>query len=92
MTNKDLINGISSQTGMTKKQTGDLLDSTISIMLDELMQGKQIQILEFGTFEIRQKNERVSVNPITQKRTIVPPKQQLSFKLSPTLKEKLNQR
>lgn len=92
MTNKDLINGISSQTGMTKKQAGDLLDSTISIMLDELMQGKQIQILEFGTFEIRQKNERVSVNPITQKRTIVPPKQQLSFKLSPTLKEKLNQR
>ena len=92
MTNKDLINSISSRTGMTKKHAGDLLDSTISIMLDELMQGKQIQILEFGTFEIRQKNERVSVNPITQKRTIVPPKQQLSFKLSPTLKEKLNQR
>ncbi len=92
MTNKDLINGISSQTGMKKKQAGELLESVVSIMLDELMQGKQVQILEFGTFEIRQKNERVSVNPITQKRTIVPPKQQLSFKLSPTLKEKLNQR
>lgn len=92
MTNKDLINGISAQTGMTKKKAGELLDNTIEIMLSELISGKLIQINEFGTFEVRKKNERVSVHPVTKIRTITPPKQQLTFKLSPSLKEKLNER
>ena len=92
MTNKDLINGISAQTGMTKKKAAELLDCTMEIMLNELIAGKSIQINEFGTFETRKKNERVTVHPVTKIRTITPPKQQLSFKLSPSLKEKLNEK
>ncbi|MBR3566474.1 MAG: HU family DNA-binding protein [Paludibacteraceae bacterium] len=92
MTNKDLINSIAGQTGMTKKQVADLLSDTNSIILTELMKGKAIQINEFGTLEVRTKKERVSVHPVTKVRTIVPPKQQLNFKQSPILKEVINKR
>lgn len=92
MTNKELISGISEQTGMTKKSVGEMLQSTIDIILKQLIEGKQVSIPEFGTFEMRQKNERVSVHPITKERTIVPAKRQISFKQSPSLKEKINQR
>lgn len=92
MTNKELINAISTQTGMTKKSVGEMLQSTIEIILDRLAEGKQVSIQEFGTFEMRQKNERVSVHPVTKERTIVPAKRQITFKQSPSLKEKINQR
>ena len=42
----------------------------------------------FGTFEVKKKLERISINPATQQRMLIPPKLVLTYKPSVTLKEK----
>ena len=47
-----------------------------------------IAIQGFGTFEVKKKLERISINPATQQRMLIPPKLVLTYKPSVTLKEK----
>ena len=60
-------------------------------MTQELQEGKIIAIQGFGTFEVKKKMERISVNPSTQQRMLIPPKLVLTYKPSITLKEKFKQ-
>ena len=64
------------------------MSSVLGIMTQELQEGKTIAIQGFGTFEVKKKMERISVNPSTQQRMLIPPKLVLSYKPSITLKEK----
>jgi DNA-binding protein HU len=53
-----------------------------------LQDGNNIVIQGFGTFEVKKKLERISINPATQQRMLIPPKLVLTYKPSVTLKEK----
>ena len=66
------------------------MSSVLSVMTQELQEGKIIAIQGFGTFEVKKKMERISVNPSTQQRMLIPPKLVLTYKPSITLKEKFN--
>ena len=70
------------------KDTTQLLDSTVSVMTKQLQDGDTIAIQGFGTFEVKKKMERISVNPVTQQRMLVPPKLVLTYKPSNVLKDK----
>ena len=73
MNNKEFISELSRKLGYTNKDTSQLVSSVI--------QG-------FGTFEVKKKLERISINPATQQRMLIPPKLVLTYKPSVTLKEK----
>lgn len=89
MNNKEFISALSLRTGYTQADTQRLVTNVINAMADSFLEGNNIQVPSFGTFEIRKKNERVIVNPTTQKRMLVPPKLVLSFKPVASWKEKL---
>ena len=57
---------------------------------DRLKVDNSIGFQGFGTLEVRKKEERISVHPVTKIRTLIPPKLVVSFKQSNILKEKLN--
>ena len=65
-----------------------MVSSLLSIMTQELQDGNTVAIQGFGTFEVKKKMERVSVNPVTQQRWLIPPKLVLTYKPSIALKEK----
>ena len=65
-----------------------MVSSVLGIMTQELQDSNTIAIQGFGTFEVKKKLERISVNPITQQRMLIPPKLVLTYKPSNTLKEK----
>lgn len=88
MNNKEFIAELSRKFGYTNKDTAQLVSSVLSIMTQELQEGNTIVLQGFGTFEVKKKLERVSVNPATQQRMLIPPKLVLSYKPSATLKEK----
>jgi nucleoid DNA-binding protein len=89
MTTKELINRIASQSGMTKSHTEELLSTTVAILQKELLQGKCVQLSNFGTLETKRKSAREVVHPKTKERTLVPEKLQLSFKASTSVKDQL---
>lgn len=66
-----------------------LLETTISTCTELLVEEKIIGFQSFGNFEVRKKEERLSVHPATQIRTLIPPKLVVNFKQSNILKDKL---
>lgn len=88
MNNKEFISELSRRLGYTNKDATRMVASLLSVMTQELQDGKTIALQGFGTFEVKKKLERISVNPATQQRMLIPPKLVLTYKPSITLKEK----
>jgi DNA-binding protein HU-beta len=89
LNNKEFISELSRRLGYSNKDATRLVSSVLSIMTQELQDGKTIAIQGFGSFEVKKKLERVSVNPVTQQRLLIPPKLVLSFKPGITLKRQI---
>jgi DNA-binding protein HU-beta len=88
MNNKELIADLAGRLELTKEQTSALLEATVNAIANELSKGNSVNMQGFGVFEARRKEERLSVNPRTKARTMVPPKQVVVFKPSNSLKDK----
>ena len=65
-----------------------MVTSLLSDMTRQLEDGNTISVQGFGTFEVKKKAERISVNPTTKQRMLVPPKLVLAYKPSTLLKDK----
>ena len=65
-----------------------MIASLLSDMSRQLEEGNVISVQGFGTFEVKKKAERISVNPTTKQRMLVPPKLVLTYKPSSLLKDK----
>ena len=89
MLTKDLIGLIANATGLTKKQTEELLNTNNAILRETLMAGKAIQLQGLGTLEIKECKERTIVHPKTGERIHVPSKNQLVFRPVNNMKDEL---
>ena len=88
MNNKDFTSELSRRLGYTIKDTSELMSSLLSDMTQELQEGNVVTIQGSGTFEVKKKAERITVNPTTKQRMLVPPKLVLAYRPSGQLKEK----
>ena len=88
MNNKEFTSELAERLGYTIKDTSELMGSLLSSMTQELEEGNVIAIQGFGSFEVKKKAERISINPASKQRMLVPPKLVLSYKPSNTLKDK----
>lgn len=88
MNNKEFTSELSRRLGYTVKDTSELISSLLSDMTQQLEEGNVITVQGFGTFEVKKKAERISVNPTTKQRMLVPPKLVLNYKPSTLLKDK----
>lgn len=87
MNNKEFIAEVATVTGYTNKSTQDLVDSLVKIMTEQLEEGNNIMVPNFGTFEVKKKKERIMVSPMSQQRMLVPPKLVVSFKPATSVKD-----
>ena len=88
MNNKEFTSELAERLGYTIKDTAELIGSLLSDMVQELEEGNVIAVQGFGSFEVKKKAERNSINPASKQRMLVPPKLVLSYKPSNTLKDK----
>ena len=90
MNNKEFISELSKRVSLSASATTKLMGDTIKIFEEHFEHNEVVNFSSFGTFEVKKKMERISVNPTTGKRYLIPPKLVLSFKQSNVLKEKFN--
>lgn len=88
MNNKEFVGELSRRLGYTNRDASQLLSSLVDMMGEELQEGKTLSFQGFGVFEVKKRMERITVNPVTKQRLLVPPKLTLSYKPSSMLKEK----
>lgn len=89
MTNQELIAALAKRLGWTQRQTTEVLETTVSILRTNLEDSNSINIQGFGLFETKKKGERISVNPLSKQRFLIPPKITLAFRPGQTIKDNL---
>lgn len=85
MNKQELISMVAAATGMTKKDTGVVLNATFEAIAETLADGTDVKIAGFGKFEIVEKPEKVQ-NAFGKEVTI-PAHNVVKFKPSSVLKD-----
>lgn len=89
MTNKELITELSKRLEWTQTQTAKILDDVVEIISTNLADSNSINIQGFGVFESKRRQERISVNPVSKQRFLIPPKITTAFRPGQVVKDKL---
>ncbi len=87
MNKTDLVNSISSKSGLTKKDVEAVLNGFLGEVTSALSSGDKVQLIGFGTFETRKRSGRVGRNPQTGKAIEIPASKVPAFKAGNKLKE-----
>ena len=88
MNNKEFITKLAKRSGLSAADTAASIETFVGVITERLKENDQINISGFGVLEVKMRNERLSVNPKTGQRFLVPPKIVPSFRPSNKLKEK----
>lgn len=90
MLKKDLINAVTEDMeGYLKKDISQVVDIILDSIVDALAEGRRVEIRGFGSFSVRQRKARSTKNPRTGKIMDIPPRKNLHFTMSKSLKEAL---
>lgn len=90
MTNTDFIRSLSEKMEMPETQVESLVSQFVNVFVKEVSTGRVVSVQGFGNFESREKAERKMYNPTTKSFKIIPKKVTLGFKMSATLKDRIN--
>ena len=65
MNKTELVEEVSGEVGLSKRETQKVIDAIIGTIGDTLAAGEKITLVGFGTFGVRQRKARRGVNPQT---------------------------
>lgn len=89
MTKSELISAVAEKTGMTKKDSDAVVNAVVETIMSALASGEKVQIVGFGTFEVKTRAEHVGRNPYTGEPMTIAESKHVSFSAGKTLKESL---
>ncbi|MCL2754467.1 MAG: HU family DNA-binding protein [Oscillospiraceae bacterium] len=87
MTKTELVSVIAEKAGTTKKDAETALKAVLDSITDALADGKKVQLVGFGTFEVHERAERDGVNPRTKEKIKIAAANVARFKPGRALKE-----
>lgn len=90
MTKADIVEEISRQHGLYKKESSSLVDSVFRLIEEGLEKGEQIKISGFGRFAVKVKSARQAKDIRTGETIVIDARRTLSFKPSLLLRSRLN--
>jgi len=90
ITRVSITEAIYEEIGLSRKDSGDVLDMIIEEIKTELANGNDVKISSFGTFALRKKNARIGRNPKTGVEATITPRTVISFKPSQILRKAVN--
>ena len=90
MNKTELIAAIADKAGIAKKDAEKALAAFVDTVAAELKAGEKIQLVGFGTFEIRETAAREGVNPQTGAKIQIAASKKPAFKAGKALKDAVN--
>mmetsp|Transcript_5960 Transcript_5960/g.12375 ORF Transcript_5960/g.12375 Transcript_5960/m.12375 type:complete len:160 (-) Transcript_5960:73-552(-) len=88
----ELVSALAERTGLTKKDSESILQTTLEIIMEEVGSGKKITLPGFGSFTLKDRAERKGRNPQTGEELLIPASKSPSFTVSKTWKDEVNGR
>ena len=68
MNKTELINAVAESANLTKKQAEAAVNAFTSVVADALKKGEKVQLIGFGSFEVKERSARVGINPLTREK------------------------
>lgn len=90
MNKAELISAVAEASGVSKKDTEAVIKATFEAIEKAMVNGDKVQVIGFGTFETRERAERVGKNPQTQETVTIPACKVPAFKAGKGLKDAVN--
>ena len=90
VTRADLAAAVCEEAGLRKRDAAELVDMLVEAICERLAAGEPVGISGFGTFELRDKSERVGRNPKTGEEAPVTARRVVTFRASAKLKTRVN--
>lgn len=87
MNKSDLVSMIAAKSNLTKKDSESALNAFIESVQTSLKKGEKIQLVGFGTFEVRNRSARTGINPRTKESIKIPASKAPVFKAGKALKD-----
>jgi len=88
MANKqDLIAKVAETAELSKKQAALVVNTVFETISESLSNGEKVQIIGFGSFDVRERAERKGRNPQTGAELVIPASKVPGFKAGKALKE-----
>ncbi|MEE0859488.1 MAG: HU family DNA-binding protein [Acutalibacteraceae bacterium] len=90
MNKSELIAQVAEKSNLTKKDAEKAVTAVIDTIVSAVIEGEKVQLVGFGTFEQRQRNERTGVDPRTKTKITIPASKVPAFKAGRNFKEAVN--
>ena len=87
MNKADLINAVAAKTEVSKKETEAVITATLDAITAAMQQGDKVQLVGFGSFEVKKRAERIGRNPKTKEEIKIPASKIPAFKAGKALKD-----
>ena len=87
MNKADLVSMIAAKSNLTKKDSESALNAFVETVQTALKKGEKIQLVGFGTFEVRSRAARTGINPRTKESIKIPATKAPVFKAGKALKD-----
>ncbi|MEH7342655.1 HU family DNA-binding protein [Bacillus sp. JJ1532] len=87
MNKTELVKAVSTQTELTLKDAGNVVDAIVETITNTLAKEDRIQLIGFGTFEVRERSARKGRNPQTGEEIEIAASKVPAFKPGKELKE-----
>ena len=90
MTKSDLISVVATKTELKKKDAEAAVNAFVEAVSIALEDGDKVQLIGFGTFEVKDKPAREGHNPATGEKISIPASKRPGFSASKALKDRVN--
>ena len=90
MNKGELVAAVAAKADLTKKDAEKAVNSVVEAIEDALKAGDKVQLVGFGTFEVKSRNARTGRNPRTKETIQIPASKLPVFKAGKALKDSIS--
>lgn len=90
MTKTDLVNVVAAEAQLAKKDAEAAVSAVFAAITNALKEGDKVQLIGFGTFEVKAVGEREGRNPKTGETITIAAAKKPAFSASKVLKDEVN--
>ncbi len=92
MTKRDFVVRIAKEIGLTQNQVAVAVQKTLDYISNELAAGRNIELRNFGVFEVKIRKSRIGRNPNKPKnQVVIPERAVVKFRAGKELKDRVEQ-
>ncbi len=89
MNKADLINALAAKNEISKKDAEKAVNAVLGLIEEALKNGEKVQIMGFGSFEVKERAARTGKNPATGATIQIPASKAVVFKAGKALKDSI---